>query len=413
MFIKKINNLKKLQKIFVIFLVTLIFSNNLFGLSYIYNIDKKVSNESSIAVINNINPTFSFKSKSQVLMEPITGNVIYANNENEKILPASVTKVMTLLLTMEAIESGKLKYTDKIICSAKASKMGGSQIWFKENEELTVDEALKAICVVSANDVTVAMAEHLGGNEENFVKQMNEKAKLLGMNNTNFMNPHGIDEDNHYTSAMDIAIMSRTLINEHPDILKYTSIWMDTLRNGTFNLSSTNKLIRFYDGANGLKTGSTSKALFNLSATATREGTTFIAVVCTAPTGDIRNEEVKQLLDFGFSNFKIQNICDKNTIIDKIEINKSLNNSQDVIIKDKINILIEKGKEIETKNEIIYNENIIAPINKEKSIGKIIITNIKDGNILTEKEIYLSRDILKSSVKDYYKYLIKKIIKLT
>ena len=178
--------------------------------------------------------------------------------------------------------------------------MGGSQIWFKEGEKLTVDEALKAICVVSANDVTVAMAEHIGGSEENFVKMMNEKAVELGMENTHFMNSHGIDEENHYTSAKDVAIMSRELINKHPDILKYTSIWMDSLRDGTFALSSTNKLIRYYEGATGLKTGSTSQALFNLSGTATRNNTSFIAVVMKAPSSNVRLAEVKQLLDYRF-----------------------------------------------------------------------------------------------------------------
>lgn len=197
---------------------------------------------------------------------------------------------------------GKLSYEDKITCSAKASGMGGSQIWFKEGEVLTVDEALKAIAIVSANDTCVAMSEHIGGSEENFVKMMNEKAKELGMENTNFMNCHGIDEENHYSSAKDIAIMSREIITKHPDILKYTSIWMDTLRDGTFGLSSTNKLIRYYEGATGLKTGSTSQALFNLSGTATRNGTTYIAVVMRAPTSDIRLQEIKQLLDFRFCN---------------------------------------------------------------------------------------------------------------
>ena len=268
------------------------------------NKDVKVSSINTIAA----NPQFTFQSEAQVLMEPTTGEILYANNENEKLLPASVTKIMTLLLTMEQIDSGKMAYEDKVKCSAKASHMGGSQIWFKENEELTVDECLKAICVVSANDVTVAMAEKIGGSEENFVKMMNDKALELGMENTCFKNSHGIDEEGHYSTAKDIAIMSRELITKHPDILKYTSIWQDTLRNGEFGLNSTNKLIRFYEGATGLKTGSTSQALFNLSGTATRNGTSFIAVVMRAPSSDIRLQEVKQLLDYGFANYEIKNI---------------------------------------------------------------------------------------------------------
>src|SRR5574344_1848863 len=225
-----------------------------------------------------------------------------------------------------------------VICSAKASKMGGSQIWFKEGEKLSVDECLKAICVVSANDVTVAMAEKIGGTEENFVKMMNDKAKELGMENTCFKNCHGIDEEGHYTTAKDIAIMSRELITKHPDIFKYTSIWQDTLRNGQFGLNSTNKLIRFYEGATGLKTGSTSQALFNLSGTATRNGTSFIAVVMKAPSSAIRLEEVKQLLDFGFSNYEVKNICEKNVIAGSINVNKNINKEFDVKIKDNISI---------------------------------------------------------------------------
>lgn len=271
---------------------------------------------------------------------------------------------------------------------------------------------MKAICVVSANDVTVAMAEHLAGTEGNFVAQMNAKAKELGMVNTNFVNSHGIDADNHYTSAMDIAIMSRALITKHPDILKYTSIWMDTLRNGEFGLSSTNKLIRFYEGATGIKTGSTSKALFNLSASATRDGTTFIAVVCTAPSGDIRNEEVKQLLDYGFSNFKTKSIYTRNTVLESIRINKNLDKAFDVVIPEDVNVLSEKGKEIEFEQHIVYNENLVAPILKSTSIGKITITNKLDGSIISEKDLVINEDICKSKLSDYYKFLLKKVLVL-
>ncbi len=288
--------------VFLMLSFAMLFSN-VCANSFIYDLanknetNKKID-ESSISTV--ATPEFSFQSAAQILMEPTTHKVLYANNENEKLLPASVTKIMTMLIIMEQIDSGKLNYTDKIKCSANASNMGGSQIWFKEGEELTVDEALKAICIVSANDVCLAMSEHIGGSETNFVKMMNDKAQELGMENTHFMNCHGIDEENHYTTAKDIAIMSAELINNHPDILKYTSIWMDSLRNGTFGLSSTNKLIRYYEGANGLKTGSTSQALFNLSGTATRNNTTFIAVVLRAPSSDIRLQEVRQLLDYRF-----------------------------------------------------------------------------------------------------------------
>ena len=409
--IKSKDNIKYIQKL-LIYILVFVTIPNVFGMSYIYNLGKTITDQSSISVVAPLAPTFTFQSKAQVLMEPSTGTIIYANNENERIFPASVTKVMSLLLIMEAIDSGKLKYTDVITCSKTASGLGGSQIWFQPGEQLTVDEALKAICVVSANDVTVAMAEHLGGTQENFVAQMNAKAKELGMVNTNFMNAHGIDEDNHYTSAKDIALMSRALIVNHPDILKYTSIWMDTLRNGTFGLSSTNKLIRFYEGATGIKTGSTSKALFNLSASATRDGTTFIAVVCTAPSGDIRNEEVKQLLDYGFSNFKTKNIYVKNTVLESIKINKSLVSKFDVTISEDVNVLYEKGKEVEYDKQIIYNANLKAPILKNTPIGKICITNKVDGSLVSEKDIVINEDIFKSKLMEYYVFLIKKTLVL-
>ncbi len=403
------DNVKYIQK-FVIYLLIFVLTSNIFGLSYIYNLDNKITDESSISTVAPLNPTFTFKSKAQVLMEPSTGSVIYANNENEKIFPASVTKIMSLLLIMDSIDSGKLKYTDVITCSKTASGFGGSQIWFQPGEQLTVDEALKAICVVSANDVTVAMAEHLSGTQENFVAQMNAKAVDLGMVNTNFINSHGIDADNHYTSAMDIAIMSKELINKHPDVLKYTSIWMDTLRNGTFGLNSTNKLIRFYEGTTGIKTGSTSKALFNLSASATRDGTTFIAVVCTAPTGDIRNEEVKQLLDYGFANYKTKNIYARNTILDSIRINKNLEKTFDIILNEDVSMLYEKGKEIEYNQQIVYTSGLKAPILKYTSIGKITITNKVDDSIIAEKDLFTNEDINKAKLLDYYKYLLKKVL---
>lgn len=218
------------------------------------------------------NDSLNLTSESCILIEQNSGNILYGKNIHEQLRPASVTKVMTILLIMEALDSGRISLTDRIPCSENASKMGGSQIWLDVKEQLTVDEMLKAICVVSANDCTVAMAEYLAGSEEAFVKQMNEKAKTLGMKDTVFKNCHGIDEDGHVTSSYDIALMSRELLRNHPEITKYTTIWMDTLRDGKSQLVNTNKLVRNYSGATGLKTGSTSLALYNLSASATRNG---------------------------------------------------------------------------------------------------------------------------------------------
>lgn len=398
----------KLKKIIAILIILIISVSNVSGVTYLYNPKNKyITDNSSISTIAQENtPAFSFKSQAQYLIEPTTNTVLYANNENEKLLPASVTKVMSLLLIMEEINSGKLAYTDMIKCSEKASKMGGSQIWFKQGEELSVDDCLKAICVVSANDCVVAIAEHIAGSEENFVKMMNEKAKSLKMENTNFMNSHGIDEENHYTTAKDIAIMSRELIINHPDILKYTSIWMDTLRNGEFGLTNTNKLIRFYEGATGLKTGSTSQALFNLVATATRNNTTFLSVVMKAPSSNIRSEETTQLLNYAFSTYAVENIYEKNAVIEDKTINKCITDNAQIAIKDNVTVLKNKGQKVEVEQNIIYNKDIIAPLNKDEVIGKIEIYDKNTKEKITEKELISLTDIPKSSFEDYmYKLL--------
>ena len=216
---------------------------------------------------------------SAVLMEKETGTVLFAKNEHEKLEPASVTKIMTLLLTMEAIDGGTLRYEDTVTASPHACSMGGSQIWLKEGERLTVDEMLKAVCVVSANDCAVALAEHLAGSEEAFVERMNRRAAELGMNDTTFKNACGLPAEGHVTSAYDSALMSRELMLHHPDIRTYTTVWMDTLRDGASSLVNTNKLVRFYDGTTGLKTGSTNAAGYCISATAEREGMELIAVI--------------------------------------------------------------------------------------------------------------------------------------
>lgn len=409
---------KSIKRLLAFILVTIITSSQVFGASYIYKVDKESSSvekiapiESSISTSLTLSPPeFNFQSVSQILIEPTTGTVLYANNENERLLPASVTKIMSLLLIMEQIDSGKLAYTDKIKCSENASKMGGSQIWFKEGEELTVEDCLKAICVVSANDVTVAMAEHIAGSQENFVKMMNERAKELGMENTCFKNAHGIDEEGHYTTAKDISIMSRELIIKHPDILKFTSIWMDTLRDGTFGLTNTNKLIRFYEGANGLKTGSTSQALFNLASTATRDGTTFLAVVMKAPSLAIRAEESTQLLNYAFSNFEIQNVYEKNAVIEDKIIDKCITDTAQIAIQENVTVLKNKGSKVETEEIVSYNDNIKAPIEANTVVGTIQIIDKTTKEVLGEKNIIVLNDIKKSGFLDYMKKLFKVLL---
>lgn len=360
-----------------------------------------ITSESSIQTV--ATPSFNFTSGAQILMEQTTGNIIYANNENEQLLPASVTKVMTLLLTMEAVDSGKLALTDKVTCSAYASKMGGSQIWFKEGETLTIEEAIKCICIVSANDVSTAMAELLGGSEENFVNMMNEKAASLGMKNTHFMNAHGIDEENHYSSAKDIAIMSRELVTKHPNILKYTSIWMDSIRGGTFTLSNTNKLLKSYSGITGLKTGSTSAAGFNLTATATKNDMSLIAVVLKAPSSEIRNNEITQLLNYGFSNYQTKTYAKAGDVIQNVQIAKHITGNIDICYETEVTQMLEKGTSSELTQELVLNENLKAPLKSGDVVGTVIFKN-SDGTENSKVNAVVLSDVPRSNLMEYLRY---------
>lgn len=402
--------MNKLSKIIVsLIIINILNVNYILGVQYLYKVkNQDGSAQSSISTV--ANPSFTFESEAQVLMEPSTGEILYANNENEHMLPASVTKVMTLLLIMEQIDGGVLDYSDTVTCSKNASEMGGSQIWFEEGEQLTIDEALKAICTVSANDVTLAMAELIGGSEDNFVIAMNAKAKELGMENTHFMNSHGIDEEGHYTCAKDIAIMARELITKHPNILKYTSIWMDTLRGGTTELTSTNKLIRFYDGATGLKTGYTSNALYNLVGTATRGDTTFISVIMRAPSSDVRLAETKTLLDYGFATYETKKICSANTILEEMSINKNIKRKLETRLEEDIYALMEKGKNVKTEQIITYNDDLNAPIEQNEVIGKIEILNKETKEVIGQTNILSNNFVEKSNLIDYLKYVFEKFL---
>ena len=339
----------------------------------------------------NVTTSLSLNVGSAVLIEQNSGQVLYNQNMHEKLRPASVTKVMTILLIMEAIDSGKLSYTDKIPCSEKAAGMGGSQIWLDVREELTVDEMLKAICVVSANDCTVAMAEYLAGTEEAFVEQMNSKAKELGMNDTTFKNCHGIDEDGHVTCAYDIALMSRELLIKHPSITKYTTIYMDSLRDGKSSLVNTNKLVRNYKGATGLKTGSTSVALYNLSASATRNDLSLIAVIMKAPTSPIRFAEAQKLLDYGFNNFEYKKLANENDLIKEISVDKGIENSVNAILENDNGVLIQKGQNKDIVQSVQLKDSINAPVSAGQVLGNVTYSlngnEIGKVNIVAEKSV--------------------------
>lgn len=366
------------------------------------NVDKSLLNSVPSSVCTDLN----LECGGAVLIEQNSGRVLYDHNMHQKLRPASVTKIMSILLIMEAIDSGRLSYTDKIPCTETAAAMGGSQIWLDVREELTVDEMLKAICVVSANDCTVAMAEYLAGSQEAFVEQMNAKAKKLGMNDTNFKNCHGIDEDGHETSAYDIALMSRELLTKHPDITKYTTIWMDSLRDGKSELVNTNKLIRNYKGATGLKTGSTSIALYNLSASATRDNLSLIAVIMKAPTTKIRFAEAEKLLDYGFSNFQYSKFSNENDILKSISVQKGVKDSIDIAYETSVGALVKKGESKNVEQTINIPEIISAPINKGDVIGNIVYTI--DGNEVAKVNIVANESVEKNNIINMINYVFKK-----
>ena len=387
---------KGVLSIFCSFLIVLLHTNTCYAFDATY-VWSSIDEEAIVASNKVSDENFlNLESTSAVLIEQNTGKVLYNHNMHEKLRPASVTKVMTILLIMEAIDSSKIKYTDKVPCSQKAASMGGSQIWLDTKEELTVDEMLKAICVVSANDCTVAMAEFIAGSEEAFVSQMNEKAKTLGMKDTTFKNSHGIDEDGHLTSAYDIALMSRELMLKHPDVTKYTTIWMDSLRDGKSELVSTNKLIRNYNGATGLKTGSTSLALYNLSATATRDNMSLIAVIMKAPTTALRFSEAKQLLDYGFNTYQYKEFGKKGDLVKTVPVAKGTKDKIDLILDNTPGYIIEKGQEKNIKQNIFIDENLLAPIKARQKIGEMVFTlnNSQIGKV----DIVAKNDVAKIGV---------------
>ena len=340
------------------------------------------------------------------LIEQNAGLIIYDYNMHEKLRPASVTKIMSLLLIMEALDSGKIQLTDKIPCTEDAAKMGGSQIWLDVRETLTVEEMLKAICVVSANDCVVAMADYLEGSQDAFVKKMNQKAQELGMNDTTFKNCHGIDEDGHLTSAYDIAIMSRELLINHPSITKYTTIWMDSLRDGKSSLVNTNKLVRNYNGCTGLKTGSTSIALYNLSASATRNNLSLIAVVLKAPTPAIRFSNAQKLLDYGFSNYTVTSFGKKGDVIKSVEIKKGTTSSIDAILESDAEVLMSNGNSKDITQEIKLDDTFTAPILEGQKLGEVEFSI--NGNVVSTVNLVANKSSDKLSFGSIIKFVMNK-----
>ena len=325
-----------------------------------------------------------------LLMEKTTGEVLYAVNEHEPLEPASVTKIMTILLVMEAIDSGQLQYGDVVTASAHACSMGGSQIWLKENEQMTVEDMLKAVCVASANDCSVALAEHLAGSEAAFVERMNQRAAELGMEDTVFMNPTGLPAEGHVTSAYDIALMSRELILNHPDVRRFTTIWMDTLRNGEFGLSNTNKLIHNYEGATGLKTGSTDGALYCLSATAERDGMELIAVILKAPTSAQRFAGAQALLNYGFASYGLAEIQTPGDLA-PIPVRLGAEKAVTARLEGETALLAEKEKLGTLETELTMETELSAPVAEGQEVGRLTVTS--GGETLAEFPLVADRAV--------------------
>lgn len=367
----------------------------------------------SIMVNTSLDAHLNLNSPSAVLIEGSTGTIIYEKNKDERLKPASITKIMTLLLIFEALESGQIKLMDEISVSEHAASMGGSQVYLEPYEVQNVDTMIKCISIASANDASVAMAEFIAGSEEEFVAMMNERAKELGMNNTNFVNCCGLDEDNHYSSAYDVALMSRALITKYPQISQYSLVWMDTIVHTTkkgrteFGLTNTNKMVKFYQGVTGLKTGSTSLAKYCLSATAKRNNMDLIAVIMAAPDTKTRFMEASKLLNYGFANYSIYTDDNADTELAPVKVVKGVMDTVQGKPSGEFSYLCVKGRVPEDiKKEVVLYEEVPAPIAANDKIGEIIYyyDNEKIGSI----DIVASEDIRKANYKDCFYKVIRR-----
>jgi D-alanyl-D-alanine carboxypeptidase (penicillin-binding protein 5/6) len=358
-------------------------------------------------------PNLNLMSRSVVLMEPNTGQVLFSKNEHEKLSPASVTKIMTILLIYEALHQGKIKFNDTVTISEHAAEMGGSQVFLESGEQQSVKNLLKSIIIPSGNDASVAMAEFIGGSEENFVNLMNKKAKKLGMKNTFFLNSCGLTADGHETTAYDIALMTRELINKYPDVLDYSKIWQDKITHVTrrgeseFVLTNTNKLLKIYNGANGLKTGFTDKALFCLSATAERDGMNLIAVIMASPTAKDRFAEASKLLDYGFANYCVIYGEPTGTITGEVKIYKGKQEKVGVSIEKQAGVLVNKSSRKNLKSKFIFDKKIFAPILKNQKLGEIIY--YIDNREVARSNLISTQDIAKANIFDIFSRLIRRI----
>ena len=343
-----------------------------------------------------------------ILIESTTGEVLFEKNKDEQVSIASLTKMMVQLLVLEKIEDGSVKWNDIVTASSNASGMGGTQIWLSTGEKMSVEDLFKAMSIVSANDATVALAEYVSGSEQEFVKNMNKKAKELGMKNTSFKNPTGLDEEDHYSSAYDLSILARELI-KHKEIFNFSSKYEDYIRTNTPNkywLVNTNKLVRFYEGADGLKTGFTDNAMYTMAVTAKRNNMRLIAIVLGEKEGKVRNSEAMELLNYGFDNYKLESIKSKDEIIDTIKINKGNKTDVNVYLKEDLNVLTKKiDKDIKYDFKVSL-KGIELPVKSGDIVGNI---KLLDGNnkIIKQEDLIVKEDLYKVK---YYKYLLDKLL---
>ncbi len=348
----------------------------------------------------------TLSAKSAVLMEASTGQILYAKNGDEKLPPASVTKIMALLLIMEALEDGRISTEDTVTTSEHAASMGGTQIYLEVGEQMSVNDLIKAIAIPSANDATVAMAEHLAGSEPEFVRQMNERAEELGMTNTHFTCCTGLfDDDEHYTTATDIARMTRELL-KHEKIFEYSTVWMDSLRNGGFGLANTNKMLRTYTGMTGMKTGYTKRSGHCFSGTATRDGMTLIAVVLSAPSSAERFADTAALLNHGFAMYSVVQRTPE--VPQTIRALRSVKREYPISVSGEATILLKKGEESRLKMTVDLPESVDAPRKRGEKVGSVLFT--LNGQTVAEFDVILEEDVLRAGFFDYFAWLLNQIV---
>ena len=354
--------------------------------------------------IEEIIPTMSVNAKAALLMEPVTGRILLEQNAHEKLEPASVTKVMTILLIFEALDQGKIGWDDIVTCSEHAASMGGSQVYLEAMEQQSVRDLVKAIVISSGNDAAVAMAEYTAGSEEGFVTMMNNRAKELGMNDTHFENACGLHADGHVTSAYDIALMSRELITKHPDVFKFTTIWMDKITHKTargveeFGLSNTNRLIKSYPATTGLKTGSTSQAMYCISATAEKNGLQLNAIILGAPDPNTRFGEAIKMMDYGFANYAMAKGDPADTLIGEIPVIKGSKEQVQVKVKNQVQALVPKGKSVELEKKIEADSAVQAPFEIGAKAGEIVY--LYEGKEVGRSELVTAEAVKRAALPD-------------